>query len=51
MDGGFDGFPVTALREIETLQRSKHKHIVNLREVVVGNKLDEWALPLHYLLS
>jgi cell division cycle 2-like protein len=43
MDGGSDGFPVTALREIETLQRSRHRHIVNLREVVVGNKLDEWV--------
>ncbi|KAI5360740.1 Putative serine/threonine-protein kinase, active [Septoria linicola] len=30
------GFPVTALREIQTLQASKHRHIVNLREVVTG---------------
>lgn len=30
------GFPVTALREIQTLQASKHRHIVNLREVVNG---------------
>jgi cell division cycle 2-like len=43
MDGGSDGFPVTALREIETLLRSRHRHIVNLREVVVGDKLDEWV--------
>jgi cell division cycle 2-like protein len=43
MDGGADGFPVTALREIETLQRARHRHIVNLREVVVGNKMDEWV--------
>jgi cell division cycle 2-like len=43
MDGGSDGFPVTALREIETLQRARHRHIVNLREVVVGDKPDEWV--------
>ncbi|KAF2209631.1 hypothetical protein CERZMDRAFT_86937 [Cercospora zeae-maydis SCOH1-5] len=30
------GFPVTALREIQTLQACKHRHIVNLREVVIG---------------
>lgn len=36
-----DGFPVTGLREIQTLQQAKHEHIVHLREVVLGNKLDE----------
>lgn len=30
------GFPVTALREIQCLQAAKHRHIVNLREVVAG---------------
>ncbi|GIZ45970.1 hypothetical protein CKM354_000911400 [Cercospora kikuchii] len=31
------GFPVTALREIQTLQASKHRHIVTLREIVTGS--------------
>ncbi|KAK4542560.1 hypothetical protein LTR36_006608 [Oleoguttula mirabilis] len=30
------GFPVTALREIQTLRAAKHRHIVDLREVVTG---------------
>ncbi|KAK5107788.1 hypothetical protein LTR62_000656 [Meristemomyces frigidus] len=30
------GFAVTALREIQCLQASKHRHIVELREVVYG---------------
>ena len=31
-----EGFPVTGLREIQTLRACSHAHIVNLREVVVG---------------
>lgn len=39
MDGSAEnGFPVTALREIQTLNASRHRHIVDLREVVVGEK-------------
>lgn len=34
------GFPVTALREIQTLNAAKHRHIVDLREVVVGEDGD-----------
>lgn len=30
------GFPVTALREIQTLNAAKHRHVVELREVVAG---------------
>ncbi|KAM0703314.1 hypothetical protein Q7P35_009252 [Cladosporium inversicolor] len=33
------GFPVTALREIQTLNAAKHRHIVELREVVTGEGL------------
>lgn len=31
-----EGFPVTGLREIQTLRACVHPHIVKLREVVVG---------------
>jgi len=31
------GFPVTALREIQCLNAAKHRHIVDLREIVVGS--------------
>ena len=41
MDNAIDGFPVTGLREIQTLMASRHENIVALREVVMGDKLDE----------
>ena len=41
MDNAIDGFPVTGLREIQTLMASSHENIVALREVVMGDKLDE----------
>ena len=41
MDNANDGFPVTGLREIQTLMASRHTNIVALREVVMGDKLDE----------
>jgi len=41
MDNANDGFPVTGLREIQTLMASRHPNIVALREVVMGEKLDE----------
>lgn len=41
MDNSPDGFPVTGLREIQTLLEARHQNIVYLREVVTGTKLDE----------
>ena len=41
MDNTNDGFPVTGLREIQTLTESRHPNIVNLREVVMGDSMDE----------
>jgi cell division cycle 2-like len=41
MDYTNDGFPVTGLREIQTLKASQHPHIVHLREVVMGATLKE----------
>lgn len=44
IDRNVEGFPVTGLREIQTLQACSHQHIVNLREVVVGGiSLQEWV--------
>lgn len=36
-----DGFPVTGLREIQTLLEARHPNVVYLREVVMGSKMDE----------
>lgn len=45
----YHGFPITALREIQTLQESRHKHIVNLREVVVGDGIDDVYIALEFV--
>ena len=41
MEHNNDGFPVTALREIQTLMACRHSNIVALREVVMGATLKE----------
>lgn len=41
LDNSPDGFPVTGLREIQTLFEARHQNVVYLREVVMGNKMDE----------
>lgn len=41
MENSPDGFPVTGLREIQMLMEARHHNIVHLREVVVGDKMDE----------
>lgn len=41
MDHTNDGFPVTGLREIQTLKACKHPHVVDLFEVVMGDSLKE----------
>lgn len=41
MENSPDGFPVTGLREIQTLLEARHPNIVNLREIVMGNNMDE----------
>lgn len=43
-----NGFPVTALREINTLFSTSHPNIINLREVVVSPKLDQVYLAMEY---
>ncbi|KAL1613294.1 hypothetical protein SLS54_010761 [Diplodia seriata] len=50
MDNPTDGFPVTALREIQTLKEARaHRHIVGLREVVVGDTLNDVFLVMDFL--
>jgi len=44
-----EGFPVTGLREIQCLMESRHRHIVELREVVVGDGLEEVFLVMEFI--
>ncbi|MCJ1420186.1 hypothetical protein MMC32_006543 [Xylographa parallela] len=49
MDNSNDGFPVTGLREIQTLMESRHENIVNLREVVMGDNMTDVFLVMDFL--
>ncbi|KAF2144936.1 uncharacterized protein K452DRAFT_305892 [Aplosporella prunicola CBS 121167] len=49
MDNLNDGFPVTALREIQTLTEARHRHVVGLREVVVGDALNDVFLVMDFV--
>ncbi|MCJ1477011.1 hypothetical protein MMC13_005682 [Lambiella insularis] len=49
MDNVNDGFPVTGLREIQTLMESRHANIVNLREVVMGDNASDVFLVMDFL--
>ncbi|KAI5809119.1 kinase-like domain-containing protein [Peziza echinospora] len=45
-----DGFPITSLREISTLMTCRgHPNIVNLREVVMGDRLDQVYLVMDFI--
>jgi cell division cycle 2-like protein len=50
IDNAPDGFPVTGLREIQTLQRARHVNVVKLREIVMGNSMNECVPPIPSLL-
>ncbi|KAF9886695.1 hypothetical protein FE257_011209 [Aspergillus nanangensis] len=49
MDNSPDGFPVTGLREIQTLLEARHSNIVYLREIVMGKTMDEYSGINHAL--
>jgi cell division cycle 2-like protein len=44
-----NGFPVTALREIDTLLRCPHPHIVRVREIVVGESLQAIFMVMDFV--
>jgi cell division cycle 2-like protein len=46
-----NGFPITALREINALVACRHDHVVNVREVVVGDTLTQCVSSLTRTLS
>ena len=48
MDNEKDGMPISSLREINILLNLRHKNIVELKEVVVGGRLDSIFLVMEY---
>ncbi|GAB5593798.1 Cyclin-dependent kinase 11B [Umbelopsis nana] len=49
LDKEKNGFPVTSLREIRTLMLAKHPNIVNIREIVVGDKFDQIFMVMDFI--
>jgi len=49
MDREREGFPMTSLREIKILMTFKHPHIVDVREVVVGNNLNHIFIVMEFV--
>lgn len=44
-----EGFPITSLREINTLLKSQHMNIVTVREIVVGSNMDKIYIVMDYV--
>merc|ERR1712071_19182 len=49
MDREREGFPITSLREVNTLLRSQHKNIVTVREIVVGYNADQIFIVMDFI--
>lgn len=44
-----EGFPITSLREINTLLKSQHENIVTVREIVVGSNMDKIYIVMDFV--
>lgn len=49
LDKEKQGFPITSLREIHTLLEARHPHIVELKELVVGDTLSQVYLVMEFV--
>jgi cell division cycle 2-like protein len=49
MDREREGFPMTSLREVKILMTFKHTHIVDVKEIVVGNNLNSIFIVMEYV--
>ena len=44
-----EGFPITSLREINTLLISQHRNVVHVREIVVGSNMDRIFIVMDFV--
>lgn len=44
-----EGFPQTSIRETITLLKGKHPNVINIREIVFGNRLDQIYIVMDYM--
>jgi cell division cycle 2-like len=49
MDKYQEGFPITSLREIKLLMKKKHSNVVDVREIVVGETMDDIFIVMEFL--
>ncbi|CCM00927.1 uncharacterized protein FIBRA_02974 [Fibroporia radiculosa] len=49
LDEEKNGFPITALREINSLMACKHENVVGIREVVVGDTLTQVFIVMDFI--
>lgn len=49
MENEKEGFPITSLREINTLLKGQHPNIVTVREIVVGSNMDKIFIVMDYV--
>lgn len=44
-----EGFPITSIRETITLLKGKHNNVIDVREIVFGNRLDQIYIVMEYM--
>jgi cell division cycle 2-like len=44
-----EGFPITSIREVDTLLKSQHPNVVTVREIVVGSNMDKIYMVMDYV--
>ncbi|KAJ3447928.1 cyclin-dependent kinase 11a-related [Anaeramoeba flamelloides] len=44
-----EGFPLTSLREIKILMKCKHANLLNVKEIVIGDKLTKVYMVMEYV--
>ncbi|KAL7294154.1 hypothetical protein TKK_0012178 [Trichogramma kaykai] len=51
LENGADdyGFPITSLREVNTLLKAQHPNIVTVREIVIGNNTEKIYMVMDYV--
>lgn len=49
MENEKEGFPITSLREVNTLMRAPHENIVRIKEIVVGSSMDKIFIVMEYV--
>lgn len=44
-----EGFPITSIREVDTLLKSQHINVVTVREIVVGSNMDKIYMVMDFV--